>query len=85
MTNNSKTSNTADKKEAAQLSSKDMPPLNCCKRLWDYQDTPEAKGYALLSMGRGVAGSDGQSCLLAALGKSREALHAVFSFAYNNP
>ncbi|KAK1733261.1 autophagy-related protein 22 [Skeletonema marinoi] len=55
MTNNSKTSNIADKKEAAQLSSKDMPPLNCCKRLWDYQDTPEAKGYALLSMGRGVA------------------------------
>eukprot|EP00986_Skeletonema_menzelii_P007700 scaffold3039_cov121-Skeletonema_menzelii.AAC.3 len=32
-----------------------MPPSSCCKRLWDYQDTPEAKGYALLAMGRGVS------------------------------
>mmetsp|Transcript_38950 Transcript_38950/g.81864 ORF Transcript_38950/g.81864 Transcript_38950/m.81864 type:complete len:552 (-) Transcript_38950:197-1852(-) len=27
----------------------------CCCRMWDYQGVPEAKGYALLAMGRGVA------------------------------
>ena len=27
----------------------------CCHTLWDYKGVPEAKGYALLAMGRGVA------------------------------
>ena len=61
MTSNSDTSSTnaaADEKEAVahHLSSDKMPPsLSCCKRLWDYQDTPAAKGYAMLAMGRGVS------------------------------
>ena len=28
---------------------------NCCSRRWEYGGIPEAKGYALLAMGRGAA------------------------------
>lgn len=35
-----------------------VPPSslkNCCVKMWQYENVPEAKGYALLAMGRGVA------------------------------
>jgi hypothetical protein len=35
-----------------------IPPnssRNCCVKMWQYENIPEAKGYALLAMGRGVA------------------------------
>jgi hypothetical protein len=35
-----------------------VPPAssrNCCVKMWQYENVPEARGYALLAMGRGVA------------------------------
>ena len=29
--------------------------IKCCTKIWQYGGIPEAKGYALLAMGRGVA------------------------------
>ena len=31
------------------------PRGGCCRRAWDYGGVPEARGYALLAMGRGMA------------------------------
>ena len=35
-----------------------LPPTsskNCCVKMWQYEGLPEAKGYAILACGRGVA------------------------------
>ncbi|EJK77991.1 hypothetical protein THAOC_00136, partial [Thalassiosira oceanica] len=55
----------AEKAAAAAPSPSDVgnppPPgggcsgAGCCRSAWDYGGVPEARGYALLAMGRGVA------------------------------
>ena len=37
---------------------------NCCVKIWQYEGVPEAKGYALLAMGRGVAVMSNGKCIL---------------------
>jgi len=44
-----------------------LPPTssrNCCVKMWQYEGVPEAKGYALLAMGRGVAVMSNGKCIL---------------------
>src|SRR5210317_1183851 len=50
-----KASNNMTSLESAASSPSSEEGGNCCSRRWEYGGIPEAKGYALLAMGRGAA------------------------------